>query len=227
MAKKEFFWQEQAVHRMAFMHPPPFPPTTQNVQHTFVLHAQKLNFCAKNVNFCPKHLYWTAQTFVLRAKKICPACKKSLGAIQIIRDTFLDNFRPPPPPCVIWWHIPVHPPPRVTWHLNCSKNYVLKHFLRQNTSIFFKKMSRDILANPLPPPCDIWWHNPVPPPIVSRIIWMAPYSKKLDDLEIRWDCLVYCIIFRVAKFLMIFCRIWKNIITKFFKKLYFFFSNTN
>jgi len=28
----------------------------------------------------------------------------SLGAIQIILDTFLANFRPPSP-CVIWWHV--------------------------------------------------------------------------------------------------------------------------
>jgi len=38
-------------------------------------------------------------------------------------------------------------------------------------------MSHDTLADPFPPPpCDIWWHYPVPPR-VSRIIWMAPYQQ--------------------------------------------------
>ncbi len=40
-------------------------------------------------------------------------CLAYLGAIQIIRDTFLVYFRPLPPPRVIWLHW-LAPPPRVT-----------------------------------------------------------------------------------------------------------------
>ncbi len=55
-------------------------------------------------------------------------------------------------------------------------------------SIFFDEMSRvsrDILANFLPPPGDIWWQYPVLPPPhlggVSDIILIAPY--KIDHPE--------------------------------------------
>jgi len=49
----------------------------------------------------------------------------TLGAIQIILNTFLAYFWPPPrppPPCVIWWHWSrLPPPPAVAWNLSFSK----------------------------------------------------------------------------------------------------------
>ena len=57
-------------------------------------------------------------------------------------------------------------------------------------------MSLDTLAKPLPPPCDIWWHSPIPPPPprVSRISWMAPINKYvcLQQGYERMELNIYC-----------------------------------
>ncbi len=50
----------------------------------------------------------------------------TLGAIQITRDTFLADFRPPHSPCDIWWYCHVHPLPKWrTWHFSFHHKYIL------------------------------------------------------------------------------------------------------
>jgi len=86
-----------------------------------------------------------------------------LRAIQIIRDTFLAYFRPSPR---VWRASPLV--------FQKSTHCITFKKAGKYTKIWFKilvKMSRDTLANPLPPSCGIWWHSPVHPPTrVSRII---------------------------------------------------------
>jgi hypothetical protein len=100
-----------------------------------------------------------------------------LGAIQIICDTFLDNFRSPPPLVSFGDITPL--PPGVWCDILIDQNTSIKSILRQKRqkrSIFFEKMLCDTSADPLPPPCDIWWQCPVPPSpsTASCIIWMVP-----------------------------------------------------
>ena len=100
-------------------------------------------------------------------------------------------------PCDIWWHFSV-----TTLHrwgdiiiffkkLN-TKNWliVFQHFktsqnIPKDTVMAQKncKMSRDTLANPLSPPCDIWCRCPVPTnPRNCHIVFEWPLKTVLD-----WD----------------------------------------
>jgi hypothetical protein len=60
---------------------------------------------------------------------------------------FLANFRPPTfRSCVVLF----------SDIENFQKNYALKQLIKPRRSIFFEKMSQNILADPLPPTRDNW-----------------------------------------------------------------------
>ncbi len=133
-------------------------------------------------------------TLKLYFKEICKGiypieivCLKYYGTIQIIRGTFKANFRPPsPPPCVIWWHCPIAPPPRcVAWQIFFLENHVFNKQIHQNEGNFFGKMSRDTSANPslplaifgdtAPPMCHVLFEWPLLVPLKS-ILFEFSYS---------------------------------------------------
>jgi len=71
---------------------------------------------------------------------------KLLGAIQIIREKFLAYFRPPPP-YVIWWHLP-----GVTWQFSfIRKHSFLKTFVLKFSSKMDKKLHETFWLTPRPP----------------------------------------------------------------------------
>ncbi len=78
-----------------------------------------------------------------------------------------------------------HPPWRYIFII--QKNYLkLDFFLTKRDSIWFKileEMSRDTMANPFSPLCDIWWHFPGPYPLKKEchvlFEWSFTSSRKL------------------------------------------------
>ncbi len=81
-----------------------------------------------------------------------------LGAIQIIRDTFWANFRPP---CVIWWQCPVPPAPVFDVTLKVFKKLVLTH---KNAANLFLEKYNVTLWMTWPPPSPLWYLVTLPPP---------------------------------------------------------------
>jgi len=99
-------------------------------------------------------------------------CQDTLGAIQIIFDTFLAYFRPLPLH-VTFGDITCYP------HITCDTFISQKFTLKQNGFRRFwrqkklRKISSDTLASPLPPPSDTVPFTHTHTSRMSRIIWMA------------------------------------------------------
>ncbi len=104
-------------------------------------------------------------------------CIIVLGAIQIIRDTFLALFCPPPPPPV--WHSSFFD----DWFLGLycfeilnllKRKFILKLYLALWRQVFLPKALKIVLLKMKKVCVTLRW-TPSPPLRVSRIFWMIPY----------------------------------------------------